>query len=140
MALDLGSFEKALDAHSRSLNAIRDGNVASLSDNHREAIRAGVIQNFKVAYEQCWKFIQRWLRENYSPEAANHPRTRKEIFRIAARVGLIADPLPWFAYGDARNLTSHTYDAKLAEIVYQAAEKFGDDAKTLLNKLRELND
>lgn len=55
-------------------------------------LRAGVIQNFEVAYEQCWKFIERWIRENRAPENADHPRSRKELFRMAARHGLISDP------------------------------------------------
>ncbi len=139
MALELSSLEKALDALGRSLNAARY-NIESLSDDQRETMRAGVIQNFEISYEQCWKFIQRWLRENRSPEDADHPRTRKELFRLAARAGLIADPLPWFEYGDARNLTSHTYDAKQADIVYRAAENFAIDAKDLLSRLQERND
>jgi len=65
----------------------------------RETVRAGVIQNFEVAYEQCWKMIQRWIKENKTSEEAEHPRTRKDLFRMAARCGLIDDPLPWFAYG-----------------------------------------
>ncbi len=60
----------------------------------RDTVRAGVIQNSKVAYEQCWKFIQRWIRENRTPEDADHPGTRKELFRLATRYGLVADPLP----------------------------------------------
>lgn len=139
MALELSSLEKALDTLARSLHAA-SYNLESLSDDQRETMRAGVIQNFEVSYEQCWKFIQRWLRENRSPEDADHPRTRKELFRLAARVGLIADPLPWFEYGDARNLTSHTYDAKQADIVFRAAGKFVTDAKDLLSRLQERND
>lgn len=45
-----------------------------------------------MAYEQCWKFIQRWNSENQSPEDADIPRTRKELFRVAARLELISDP------------------------------------------------
>ena len=111
-----------------------------LSDEARDAIRAGVIQNFEVAYEFCWKFVQRWLRENITDKQAEHPRSRKELFRLAARFGLIKDPLPWFSYGDARNLTSHTYDENKAESVYQTALDFVKDARSLLEKLEESND
>jgi hypothetical protein len=42
--------------------------------------------------------------------AADNPRTRKELYRIAAREGLVRDPVAWFRFGDARNVTSHIYD------------------------------
>ena len=109
MPLDLSSLEKSIDALRRSINAA-EGHTALMNDDIREAVRAGVIQNFEVAYELAWKFVQRWIRENRTPEDADHPGTRKDLFRLAARYGLVADPAPWFAYGDARNLTSHTYN------------------------------
>jgi nucleotidyltransferase substrate binding protein (TIGR01987 family) len=139
VTLELNSLTLALDALKRSLNAANN-NMATLSVDLRETVRAGVIQNFEVAYEQCWKFIQRWIRENRTPEDADHPRTRKELFRLAARYGLITDPLPWFEYSDARNLTSHTYDAKQAEVVFAVAGHFSIDAQYLLKQLKERND
>ncbi len=141
MALELKSLKKAIGALERSVTIVDTAaKVESLDDALQETIRAGIIQNFEVAYEQCWKFTQRWLRENRTPEDADHPRTRKELFRVAARHGLIEDPLPWFAYGDARNLTSHSYDEETAESVYQTAVQFIADAKLLLAKLEALND
>lgn len=104
------------------------------------AIRAGVIQHFEFTYELCWKFIQRWIRMNKTPEDADCARTRKELFRMAARYGLIADPTPWFAYGEARNITSHTYNEETAEAVYEAALQFVADAKYLLAQLEKFND
>jgi len=139
MALELNSLQKALNALDRSLHVV-GGDIDSLGEDIRETLRAEVIQNFEVAYEQCWKFVQRWIRENRTPEDADHPRTRKELFRMAARSGLIADPLPWFEYGDARNLTSHTYDAKQAETVLAVAERFIVDAQALLLQLETHND
>ncbi len=133
MALDMSSMEKAIDALRRSITAAQS-KTALLDEDIREAVRAGVAQNFEVAYELSWKFIQRWIRENRTPEDADHPRTRKDLFRLAARYGLIADPKAWFAYSDARNLTSHTYNEKDAAAVYEAARLFLDDAANLLRE------
>lgn len=138
MTLELNSLTLAVGALRRSLNAA-NSNMDTLSVDLRDTVRAGVIQNFEVTYEQCWKFIQRWIRENRTPEDAD-PRTRKELFRLAARYGLITDPLPWFEYGDARNPTSHTYDAKQAEIVFEIAGRFSIDARELLKQLEARND
>ena len=139
MALDLSSLEKAIDALQRSVNAAQT-DPDSLNEDIREAVRAGVIQNFEVAYELSWKFVQRWIRENRTPEDAEHPRTRKDLFRLAARYGLVGDPEPWFVYGDARNLTSHTYNEARAVSVYETAKDFLGDAKYLLERLKAAND
>ena len=114
--------------------------AAKLDEDAKDAIRAGVIQNFEFTYELCWKFMRRWLRENAAVEEAEYPRTRKELFRLAARSGLIKEPLSWFSYSDARNLISHTYDEDKAETVYQTALGFLGDARYLLDRLQERND
>lgn len=139
MARELNSLVLAVSALGRSVSAA-EKHFSSGDRDLQETLRAGVIQHFEVAYEQCWKFIQRWIRENVGTEEADFPRTRKELFRIAARQGLIQDPLPWFDFGDARNLTSHTYDANKAESGYEVALKFLPYAQELLKSLRERND
>jgi nucleotidyltransferase substrate binding protein (TIGR01987 family) len=141
MKLDLSSLRKAVESLERAVS-VTDNNdfISGLSDDAKDAIRAGVIQNFEVAYEFCWKYIQRWLRENAPSGQAEFPRSRKELFRLAARSGLIKNPLTWFSYGDARNLSSHTYDERKAESVYLTALDFVKDARSLLETLEELND
>jgi len=110
-----------------------------LDEKARNAIRAGVIQNFEFTYELCWKFMQRWIRLNSSPADAD-PVTRKDLFRQAARLALIASPERWFDYAECRNITSHTYNEEDAERVFQAAERFIHDAQALLSRLEVAND
>jgi len=141
MSLDLESLRKAVKSFDALIAKTSDESFMSgLDDVTRFGLKAGVIQNFEFTYELCWKFLQRWIRANISPEDSDHPRTRKELFRMAARYGLIDDPVPWFGYGDARNLTSHTYSESIAEEVYMAALKFIKDAGTLLARLENAND
>ena len=141
MKLDLSSLHKAIDSLEKTLKVAENKVLAAEFDNDvKDAIRAGVIQNFEFTYELCWKFMRRWLKENADVEEAEYPRTRKELFRLAARFGLIKEPLPWFSYSDARNLTSHTYDEDKAETVYQTAVGFLGDARYLLDRLQEHND
>lgn len=139
MALSFDSLTKSIDVLGRSL-IVAQKQTPGLDADLQETIRSGVIQHFEVAYEQCWKMIQRWLKENQSIEEAEYPRTRKELFRLAARYGLITDPLPWFVYGDARNLTAHTYDEKKANFVYETAKNFLQDAQYLAQQLEGSND
>jgi nucleotidyltransferase substrate binding protein (TIGR01987 family) len=141
MKLDLTSLRKAIESLERTISVTNSKTVwDGLSDETKEGIKAGVIQNFEVAYEFCWKYMQRWLKDNAPAEQTENPRSRKELFRIAARFGLIKDPLPWFSYGDARNLTSHTYNENTAESVYETALVFVKDARSLLKKLEESNE
>ena len=139
MALNLQSLAKSIAALRTSIE-VCGKNWGSVDEDMQDTLRAGVIQNFEVAYEQRWKMLQRWIKSNVSPEDAEHPRTRKELFRIAARKGLIQDPAPWFEYAEARNMTSHTYDEGSALSVFETSREFVSDAETLLRKLEELND
>ena len=140
MTLDLSSLENALTQLEQVVARSQDERFMSAQDEiTRNAMRAGVIQHFEIAYELCWKFIQRWIRENRTPAEADYPRTRKELFRLAARYGLVKDPLPWFAYGDARNITTHTYNEADAVTVYAQAAPLARDARYLLERLKEEN-
>lgn len=113
---------------------------AGVDDVLGDALHAGVIKHFEIVYELSWKLVQRWLKVNVSPEDALFPRTRRELFRIAAAQGLIADPACWFAFGDARNLTAHTYNPETAAAVYEEACRFAPEARALLDALEKRND
>ena len=137
MILDFESIEKAIESLDSAVSISKDeGFMSRLSKEQAETIRAGVIQNFEFTYELCWKFIQRWLKENKHLEEALLPRTRKDLFRMAAKYGLVDQPEYWFDYGDARNLTAHTYNKDKAQVVYDAALRFVSDAKKLLVRLK----
>ncbi|MFA5424405.1 MAG: nucleotidyltransferase substrate binding protein [Phycisphaerae bacterium] len=140
MKLDFSSLIKAVESIEKTLDVAVKSDASGLDANTINAIKAGVIQNFEFTYELCWKFMKRWLRENAPAEQAEHPRARKELFRLAAQYGLIDNPAAWFTYGDARNLTSHTYDEDTAESVYETAVDFAKDARSFLNKLQAKNE
>ena len=122
MKLDLSSLRKAVESLERAISVTNNSAFwAGLSDEAKDVIKSGVIQNFEVAYEFCWKYMQRWLKQNVPVEQDENPLSRKELFRVAARYGLIDNPEAWFSYGDARNLTTHTYNENTAESVYDTA-------------------
>ena len=141
MALDLTGLVKAVHSYERAVAvASSKEKMAALEPDQRDAIRAGVIQNFEFTYELCWKFIQRWLKDDQMQPESDLPRTRKELFRMAAQRGLVQDPIAWSEFGDARNLTSHTYDESKAQIVFEAAVRFVGEARDLLRRLEAGND
>ena len=137
MNLYLDSLTKSIDALERSVKTA--GSLDTSDDDLRETVRAGVIQNFEVAYEQCWKMMKRWLEENIGRTYVDGV-TRRELFRLAAEIRLITDVERWMDYHTARNQTSHTYDAATAQSVFEEATQFAHDARQLLRALEAHND
>lgn len=122
-ALSLAPLKKAVLSLEKALAQAKD-----------EFSRDSVIQCFEYTYELCWKSLKRYFFINAQLEESNV----KNLFREAARQGLIDDLEAWFGFHKARNLTSHTYNEDTAEEVYAAARKFAAHARALLAKLEPL--
>jgi nucleotidyltransferase substrate binding protein (TIGR01987 family) len=97
-------------------------------------LKAGVVQNFEFTYELAWKCIAKWLAQN-TPDVKSTNLPKKQIFRLAADYGLIAEQTQWFDFNDYRNLTSHTYDGEIVGEKIAVAENFVPVVKDLLLRL-----
>lgn len=139
MSLDLSSLQKAVSSLERAVRVASLKIKGKVDTDEEEVIRAGVIQNFEFTYELCWKFMKRWLTINIGGAAVDGV-SRKELFRMAAESLLITDVETWFEYNNERNETTHTYDAKTAEDVYETAIRFSVDARAFLKVLENKND
>ncbi|MEK6777093.1 MAG: nucleotidyltransferase substrate binding protein [bacterium] len=139
MTLDLGSLKKALSSLESALQVASPDSMSMQNKKAQDVIKAGVIQNFEFTYELCWKFMTRWLESNMGATYVEGV-TRRELFRRAVENRLIADVDDWMEYHDARNETSHTYDADKAEEIFQVSQNFFPDAKHLLEALEQRND
>ncbi len=138
--LDLSSLKRAIDAFSRTCNAVNDQNkINQFSPDLQDAFKAGVIQNFEFTYEMAWKFIKRWLEKNYDSSYVDGI-TRRELFRLAVESQLIEKVETWMMYHQARNQTSHTYDQLIAMEVYHIAIHFLADVEKLYEQLQAKND
>lgn len=140
MPLVLDNLRNAVKALSDLQAAAENvSRMAQFNQVEQNGIRAGVIQNFEVTYELCWKLMDRWLSMNLGASVVDGA-TRRELFRLAAEQRLIADVDVWWQYHEARNITSHIYDARKAETVYRAIADFVHDARALLKALEARND
>jgi len=81
--------------------------------------QAAAIQCFEFSYELSWKTMKRILYEK--GVVVNSP---KNIFREAAKEKLIDNPDIWFKFQDYRNLTVHTYDAKVIQEIFSILPEF----------------
>ena len=136
MILDLSNLKQAVESLGSALQIAKKNKEADVA--LWEVIRAGVIQNFEFTYELCWKFMKRWLENNLGSVYVDG-LPRKELFRVAAENQLISRVENWFEYHRARNETAHTYDEKIAQDVFEAAQKFLADAQELLTNLDRKN-
>lgn len=73
---------------------------------------AGIIKNFEFVYELSWKTIKAALEE--AGKVTHSPR---EALEAAYQFQWIKDPELWPQIIADRNLTSHTYDFVLAEML-----------------------
>ncbi|UCC99597.1 MAG: nucleotidyltransferase substrate binding protein [Phycisphaerales bacterium] len=139
MKLDLSSLGKAVESLEKTLRVADDNTFMSrLTEDQKEAVRAGVIQNFEFTYELCWKFMRRWLEVNLGSVYVAGV-ARRQLFRLSAEHRLVSDVDRWMEYHDARSETAHTYDENTAEDVFETAHRFLADAQKLPEALEAHN-
>jgi nucleotidyltransferase substrate binding protein (TIGR01987 family) len=97
-------FTDALETLSKAIN----------EPNFNEYVRDATIQRFEYTYETAWKVIKSVL--SYQGVELRHPR---EIFAEAFSSGWVRNPEHWEAMIEDRNLTTHTYKKRTAEVVYK---------------------
>ena len=138
MALELDSLKKAIGALGRSLR-VAEEQAGGDDVDLKETLRAGVVQNFEVAYEPTWKMMKRWLEMNVGVVEVDGV-TRRQLFRLCHENRLIDDVDVWMAFHKSRNETSHTYNSTTAEDVFKVAVEFFPAASEVLSRIAERND
>lgn len=118
MAVSIEELSKALVALEKALTVEK-------TDISRDAS----IQRFEFCVELSWKSAKKVM-----GTTATAP---KQVIREMAQSGLINDVDFWLKSIDQRNLSSHTYNEKLAEEVFTFATNFLGPAKHLLKKLQD---
>lgn len=128
------SEELSFDALKQAIDAIEEGLQEYAQYPQLTTVRDGVIQRFEVTLDLSRKMILRVLKQKFGLDdlTANN----KTFIREAAKYQLIADAEAWLLYIESRNQTSHTYDAPIAERVFQSIPNFLLDARDLLVKLK----
>ncbi|MDX1921055.1 MAG: HI0074 family nucleotidyltransferase substrate-binding subunit [Candidatus Caenarcaniphilales bacterium] len=130
----LEPLENAIVSLEESIESFKGLNPSSGEQlKQYKFVRDSVIRRFEYTYELSWKFLKRFLKE----EAEIEEIMIKNLFRQAARLGLIEEAENWFEYHKQRNLTSHTYVEEIAEQTIKIASAFLVDAKSLLRELKE---
>lgn len=124
-------WEEKLQDFKKALDRLEEG----LQEDHTSSIVIdGVIHRFEFNYELAWKIMKYYL-EYQGLEGAKSPRS---TFKEAFILGLIEDGDDWIDMINDRNLTSHTYDEKMARKIYdKIRNKHFPNLKDMYNKLRK---
>ncbi len=132
MKLELSSFEKAL--------ASLDEALAEFDRTQSQFVKDACIQRFEYTYELAHKLLKRKL-EAMSPNPSEIDQMSfPDMIRSGAERGLLANGWDeWRRFRDARNATSHAYNEKKANEVFERIPAFRDEAAVLLARLQERN-
>ncbi|HEX9980224.1 MAG TPA: nucleotidyltransferase substrate binding protein [Flavobacterium sp.] len=76
--------------------------------------KQGMIQAFETTHELSWKVMQDYLKQ----KGNNDIYGSKDASRAAFRLGLVDDGDVWMDMIVSRNLSSHTYDEKIADAIF----------------------
>ena len=78
--------------------------------------RQGVIQSFEFTHELAWNVLKDYLQDQGNPDI----KGSKDATRAAFKVQLITDGEAWMAMIQSRNISSHTYDERTADLLVNA--------------------
>ena len=95
--------------------------------------RDGAIQRFEFTYELLWKTLKKIL--SFKGININNPR---DVFRAAAKEGLIEDPKFWFEAIKKRNMTTHIYNEQYADEVFDFLPQLVEHLALVIDKIRLL--
>lgn len=137
MTLDLTALSDAIASLEAAIGTVTDRDwFDRQSVPVRETLIAGVIQNIEFVYELGIKMLRRRIElDAATPTEADFSDFR-QLLRLAAERGLIADVEAWFQHRAMRNITSHTYDRAKARKILAESDRFLADAKDLLSRLK----
>lgn len=124
----IGQLKKSID-YSHSEIALNDAGL-------REQLRNSVIQCFEFTYELSHKMLKRYLEEVVASPEEVDLSTFQNLIRMGNERGLLRSEWnTWRTYRQARTDSSHTYDEKKAESVFEVAQDFLKEASYLYHEL-----
>ncbi len=124
----LTNFESALSKLEAAVGLTR---TRALSDLEQ----LGLIQAFEFTHELAWNVLRDYLKYQGMVDLIGY----RDTSRAAFQAGLVVDGDAWMEMIQSRNLTSHTYNQKVADdIVGKILSKYFPCFKALHKKMHSL--
>lgn len=115
--------EGKTDELRRALARLREGVSSAQNDLDRD----GVIQRFEFTFELVWKSIQA-----YAGHKGLDVVSPRDAFRVAADLGILANPEAWFDFLKDRNESTHLYSDDRAQVIYSHVPRFIEEVDKLI--------
>ncbi len=135
----LGNYNKALAKLSIAVEKINkdfstdiDGNIDE-DDFLNDIIKEGVIQRFEYTHELAWKVMKDFLEHRGGVQLFGSKDATREAFAAE----LITDGELWMEMIKSRNETSHTYNEKTADDIFDKVINGYHDAFVAFQKKME---
>lgn len=129
--IDFSPLEKAI-------TRLSEGWIRYQQDISDTQIRDGLIQRFEFTYEISHKMLKRFLVATAASPAEFSDMSFQDLIRTGNEHNLLLGSWPeWRKYREMRAKTSHTYDEEVALLVVSAILDFLNEAKHLLQRLKE---
>ncbi len=139
MKIDTTFFERCVKTLEKSLELL---NKSDEADIEYDMYRSACVKEFEIILEQAGKLLKKCLRPYFHSSKEVDQLFFKDIFRHAAKHGLISieETERWLRYRDNRNTTVHDYGAGFAEETLKLLPQFIIDAKNIARVIRETSD
>ncbi|MFK8137184.1 MAG: nucleotidyltransferase substrate binding protein [Bdellovibrionales bacterium] len=104
--------------------------------------RSASVKEFELILEQSGKLLKKCLKPFFSSSKEVDQMYFKDIFRNAAKHGLltIEEVERWIKYRDNRNSTAHEYGANYAKSTLELIPSFLLDSKSLVRTIKKQNE
>ena len=107
-----------------------------------EIYRAACVKEFELVLEQSGRLLRTKLRPYFASNRQADQLTFNDIFRYAAKHGLISGDAceRWLEYRAVRNATAYEYGEQFAEKTLEILPQFVADAEELVDAIGEGRD
>jgi nucleotidyltransferase substrate binding protein (TIGR01987 family) len=120
----------------KAFQTLREAAELARSRELTKLEQQGLIQSFEFTHELAWNVLKDYLEDKGIAGLVGS----KDATRAAFKNGLIDQGEAWMKMIEARNLTSHTYDPKVAQaVVDDILERFYPAFEAMAQKFTALN-
>ena len=125
---NLDKLQYAMRSLEDALKYTRSGEFQGLGIEFKSVLISAVVQNFGLTFAVCRQMISQQLADNVG-KAAVTGLSPDNLFRLAAKEGIITNENRWLEYLDCEHLTP---SSNLALRTFEKASAFLEDAAELL--------